>query len=76
MVLLLKLQQANWYLSKESYDNPTIMSSYKTLMKTLVTNLAVTPDMITDQDIDNVLALEKELVTVEFYSFNLFFLLK
>lgn len=41
------------------------MASYKILMKTLVSNLAVSSDPISDQDIDNVLALEKEFVSVK-----------
>lgn len=65
-----QIQQPGWFLRKEAYANKNIMTAYKTFIKTLVTNLQASPILnpppipFTDEDLNNMLELEKSLVSV------------
>lgn len=50
-------------MSKESYDNEVFMTAYKTLIKTLVSNLSPVKDF-SDADLEGMLDLERTLVRV------------
>jgi hypothetical protein len=77
LIIYLKLQQPNWFLTKQKYDDSTIFPAYmkftKTVVKLLLEEFSIDFDEKKEKEVESMIDMEKKIANVFFFMnfFNL-----